>query len=127
MSYVGAPIWPTDPDLVANRVAMVAAEEGWCEAYTVASFRAWCLEGVELGSRAHLRHVPLGQAVDHVIAKADDARAHERLKAETDAARCHGNFGSPASSWMAKRYGGTTGSKRRLRGPLADMNCRFES
>lgn len=96
--YVRAPLWPTDPDLVANRVAMVAAEEGWCEAYTVASFRAWYLEGMDLGSRAHLEHVltPLGQDVDDVIAKADDARAHERLKAETDAARSYGIFGSPA-------------------------------
>ncbi|KAA3450592.1 hypothetical protein C7I87_11010 [Mesorhizobium sp. SARCC-RB16n] len=34
--------------------APIAAEEGWCEAYTVASFRAWYLEDMELGSRAHL-------------------------------------------------------------------------
>ncbi|MDX8457915.1 2-hydroxychromene-2-carboxylate isomerase [Mesorhizobium humile] len=96
--YVKAPIWPTDPDLLANRIAMVAAEEGWCEAYTIASFSAWYLEGMELGSRAHLGHVlaPLGQDVDDVIAKADGARAHERLKAETDAARSYGIFGSPA-------------------------------
>ncbi|RWE98831.1 MAG: 2-hydroxychromene-2-carboxylate isomerase [Mesorhizobium sp.] len=96
--YVRPPIWPTDPDLLANRVAMVAAEEGWCEAYTVASFRAWYLEGMELGSRSHLEHVlaPLGQDVDDVIAKADSDRAHERLKAETDAARGYGIFGSPA-------------------------------
>lgn len=96
--YVQAPVWPTDPDLLANRVAMVAAEEGWCEAYTVASFRAWYLEGMELGSRAHLEHVlaSLGQDVGRVIAKADAPAAHERLKAETDAARSHGIFGSPA-------------------------------
>ncbi|MET3595338.1 2-hydroxychromene-2-carboxylate isomerase [Mesorhizobium shonense] len=31
-----------------------------------------------------------------MIAKADGARAHERLKAETDAARSYGIFGSPA-------------------------------
>lgn len=96
--YVRAPNWPTDPDLLANRVAMVAAEEGWCEPYTLASFRAWYLEGMELGSRAHLEHVltPLGQDVDNVITKADGARAHERLKAETDTARRYGIFGSPA-------------------------------
>ncbi|TKB10093.1 MAG: 2-hydroxychromene-2-carboxylate isomerase [Mesorhizobium sp.] len=96
--YVRAPIWPTDPDLLANRVGMVAAGEGWCEAYTVASFRAWYLEGMELGSRVQLEHVlpPLRQGVDDVIAKADGPGAHERLKAETDAARSYGIFGSPA-------------------------------
>jgi len=35
---------------------------------------------------------PLGQCV----AKADGARAHERLKAETDGTRSYGIFGSPA-------------------------------
>ncbi|MEI9403470.1 2-hydroxychromene-2-carboxylate isomerase [Mesorhizobium argentiipisi] len=96
--YVGPPTWPTDPNLLANRTAMVAAEEGWCEAYTVASFRAWYLEGMALGDRGHLEHVlpPLGQDVDDVIAKADEPSAHERLEAETDAARNYGIFGAPA-------------------------------
>jgi 2-hydroxychromene-2-carboxylate isomerase len=96
--YMRAPIWPTDPELLANRVAMVAAEGGWCEDYTVASFKAWLLEGMALGDRAHLEHVlpPLGQDVDDLIAKASQPKARERLEAETDAARNYGIFGSPA-------------------------------
>jgi 2-hydroxychromene-2-carboxylate isomerase len=96
--FVKAPIWPTDPDLLANRVAMVAAEGGWCEAYTVASLRAWYLDGRALGDRAHLEHVlpQLGKDVDTVIAEANGPAAHARLKAETDAARSYGIFGSPA-------------------------------
>lgn len=96
--FFKAPIWPTDPDLLANRVAMVAAEGGWCEAYTVASFRAWYLDGLALGDRAHLEHVlpPLGKDVDAVIAEANAPAAHELLKSETDAARSYGIFGSPA-------------------------------
>lgn len=96
--FVRAPCWPTDPDLLANRVAMVAAEGGWCEAYTVASFKAWFLEGMALGDRAHLEHVlpALNQDVDKVVEMAGSAAALERLEAETDAARSHGIFGSPA-------------------------------
>ena len=96
--YVKAPIWPTDPDLLANRVAMVAAEGGWCEAYTIATFKAWVLEGLALGDRSNLDHVlpRLGKDVDAVIKEANAAAAHDRLKAETDAARSHGIFGSPA-------------------------------
>lgn len=77
---------------------MVAAEGGWCEAYTVASFKAWYLEGMPLGGRAHLEHVlpPLGQDVDGVIATANEQSAMDRLVAETDAAREYGIFGSPA-------------------------------
>jgi 2-hydroxychromene-2-carboxylate isomerase len=96
--YVRAPVWPTDPDLLANRVAMVALEGGWCEAYTKASFRAWFLDGLALGDRAHLESVlpPLGQDVDTVIERANAPDAHARLQAETDAARSFGIFGSPA-------------------------------
>jgi 2-hydroxychromene-2-carboxylate isomerase len=96
--YVRAPIWPTDPELLANRVAMVAAEGGWCEAYTVASFKAWLLEGMALGDRAHLENVlpSLGQDVDDAIAKANQPKARDRLESETDAARNYGIFGSPA-------------------------------
>jgi 2-hydroxychromene-2-carboxylate isomerase len=96
--FAGPPPWPTDPDLLANRVAMVAAEEGWCEAYTRASFEAWFMSGMPLGDKAHLDHVlpPLGKDVDDIVAKADMPVAHERLKAETDIARQHGIFGSPS-------------------------------
>ena len=96
--FVKPPIWPTDPDLLANRVAMVAAEGGWCEAYTVASFRSWYLEGMALGDRGQLNHVLrlLGKDADAVIAEANGPAAHERLKSETDAAREYGIFGSPA-------------------------------
>ncbi|MEW9837660.1 2-hydroxychromene-2-carboxylate isomerase [Mesorhizobium marinum] len=96
--FTGPPRWPTDPDLLANRVGMVAAEGGWCEDYTLASFRAWYLDGIELGSRQHLDAVlpPLGRDVDATIALADGPAAHERLVQETDAARDHGIFGAPA-------------------------------
>jgi 2-hydroxychromene-2-carboxylate isomerase len=96
--YVKAPIWPTDPDLLANRIAMVAAVGGWCEAYTVATLKAWVLDGLALGDRANLDHVlpRLGKDVDAVIAEASAPAAHDRLKAETDVARGYGIFGSPA-------------------------------
>lgn len=96
--FTAPPPWPTDMDLLANRVAMVAAEEGWCEAYTKASFEAWFLSGTPLGERAHLDHVlpALGKDVDEIVGKANAPAAHERLKAETDVARLHGIFGSPS-------------------------------
>jgi len=96
--FVTAPVWPTDPDLLANRVAIVAVRDGWCEDYTRASFRAWYLDGMALGSRECLAHVlgPLGKDVDATIAAADAPAIAEALKAETDAARSYGIFGSPA-------------------------------
>lgn len=98
LPFKAPPPWPTDPDLLANRVAIVAAAEGWCETYTIASFRAWFLESMPLGDRAHLDHVlpALGKEVDDVMAKANAPATQEQLKAETDLARQHGIFGSPS-------------------------------
>lgn len=96
--FTKPPPWPTDPDLLANRIAMVAAERGWCEAYTIASFKSWYLDGMALGDRHQVDHVlnELGQDPDAIIAEANSPAAHKRLVSETDAARAHGIFGSPA-------------------------------
>ena len=98
LPYVKPPIWPTEPDLLASRVAMVAASEGWVEAYSVESFRAWFLEGLPLGSVDSLALIlpRVGQDPVRVLALADRADALARLEAETEAARKLGAFGSPA-------------------------------
>lgn len=96
--FVAAPAWPTDPELLANRIAIVASRDGWCEDYTRASFRAWYLDAMALGSRECLAHVlrPLGRDVDATIAAADAPAIADALAAQTDAARSFGIFGSPA-------------------------------
>ncbi len=45
------PIWPTDPDQLANRVGIVAFSQGWGQEYTQTSFRAW-FDGQPLGAEA---------------------------------------------------------------------------
>jgi 2-hydroxychromene-2-carboxylate isomerase len=97
LPYVKPPIWPTEPDLLASRVAMVAASEGWVEAYSVESFRAWFLEGLPLGSVDSLALIlpRVGQDPVRVLALAERADALARLEAETEAARKLGAFGSP--------------------------------
>ena len=39
---------------LANRVAIVAAREGWCDAYLAATYRRWIEEGEEAGSEPNL-------------------------------------------------------------------------
>lgn len=91
------PIWPTDPDQLANRVGTVAMVEGWCEPYTLASFRAWVAGGEPLGEPAALRSLltALGRDADAVIERANSEEIRSRYDAETDAARRLGAFGSP--------------------------------
>jgi 2-hydroxychromene-2-carboxylate isomerase len=96
--FVQKPIWTTDPDLLANRVGIVAAQGGWCEAYTVASFKAWYLDGMGLGERACFEKVllTLGKDVDAVIAEAQTPAIGKIFAQETELALSHGVFGSPS-------------------------------
>ena len=97
LPFVKPPIWPTEPDLLASRVAMVAATEGWVAPYTVESFRAWYLEGLPLGTVDSLTAIlpRIGQDPGRVLRLADQPEASARLDAETEAARQLGAFGSP--------------------------------
>ncbi|MES2913889.1 MAG: DsbA family protein [Pseudomonadota bacterium] len=97
LPFVKAPIWPTEPDLLASHVGMVAAKEGWVEPYTVESFRAWYLDGLPLGTEASLEIIlpRVGHDPARVLALAAAPEAAARLEAETEAARRLGAFGSP--------------------------------
>jgi 2-hydroxychromene-2-carboxylate isomerase len=97
LPFVKPPVWPTEPDLLASRVAMVAAEEGWVEPYSVESFRAWYLDGLPLGTETSLAVIlpRINQDPDRVLALAARPAASARLEAETEAARKLGAFGSP--------------------------------
>lgn len=97
LPFVKPPVWPTEPNLLASRIAMVAAEEGWVEPYSVESFRAWFLEGLPLGTAESLATIlpRVGQDLRRVLEAADRPEAAARLEAETEAARRLGAFGSP--------------------------------
>ncbi len=98
LPFVKPPIWTTDPDLLANRVGIVAGEEGWCESYTIASFKAWYIDGLPLGTRESLAHIlgPLGKDVGKTMARAENSAIIEKYNAETEVARTFGIFGSPS-------------------------------
>jgi 2-hydroxychromene-2-carboxylate isomerase len=98
LSFVPPPVWPTDPDLLHNRVGTLAAMRGWGEAFTLSSFRTWIVDAKPLGDRTTLEHVlqPLGKDTEAVIAEAMGDDVTRQLQAETDVARSHGVFGSPS-------------------------------
>ena len=97
VAFESIPPYPVDAAGLANRVATVAAVEGWCPEFAKASYRGWFLEkgdpgDVENVSRALLR---IGRDAGAIIARANSPEIHARLAAETDAARSLGIFGSP--------------------------------
>jgi 2-hydroxychromene-2-carboxylate isomerase len=98
VAFTRPPPWPTDPDQLANKVGIVAMLEGWCPAYTKASFSSWYLDGRHLGDRDVITGIiaELGQDPGRILAAAQSEEVCRRYDQETDAARRAGAFGSPS-------------------------------
>lgn len=89
--------YPVDADERANRIATLAAIEGWCPAFTRAAYAAWFIDDHDPGDAATLSQVlrRIGRDPEETIERADRAAVRARYAAETDAARALGIFGSP--------------------------------
>jgi 2-hydroxychromene-2-carboxylate isomerase len=95
--FATIPPYPNDADELANRVATLAATDGWCPSFARAAYATWFLEGKDPGVTENLRPLleRLGRDPDDTIARANDTDIRERYRAETEAARSLGIFGSP--------------------------------
>jgi 2-hydroxychromene-2-carboxylate isomerase len=95
--FASAPSYPVDPDQQALRVALVAADEGWCPEFLKESYRAWFLENKAPGVGSNTLDViaAVGRKPDTVMARADAPDIHEAVLRETQIARELGIFGSP--------------------------------
>src|SRR5919202_3573831 len=91
------PTYPVDPESLANRFGVVSTAEGWCPAYTRATYRAWFLEDKPPGEPENLISTlrDLDKDPDAVIERANSREIRGRYDAETDLARSMGIFGSP--------------------------------
>jgi 2-hydroxychromene-2-carboxylate isomerase len=69
LPFKGEAVYPADKNLLANFVGTVAAMEGWCPAYTKASYRGCFLENHVLGEPESVRHVlsSVGQDPDRFL------------------------------------------------------------
>lgn len=95
--FTTRPPYPIDAQEIANRVATLAAAEGWCPAFTRAAYARWFLHGEDPGTPEALRRIlaALGRDANAVLAAADGDAIRARYAAETDRARALGIFGSP--------------------------------
>ncbi|WFU46321.1 2-hydroxychromene-2-carboxylate isomerase [Sinorhizobium terangae] len=82
----------------ANRVAVLAAGEGWCPAYAMAAYRRWFVDRDPAGSEpsltASIREA--GQDPARVLKQANSGAVVEALDAATREAKEIGIFGSPS-------------------------------
>jgi len=97
LRWTGQPPYPIDPDLLANRIAALAAGEGWVAEFTKAAYDKWFHEGIRVGNAAELGDIlrSVGQDPENVIPRAGGFEGGEALDAATAEARRMGIFGAP--------------------------------
>jgi 2-hydroxychromene-2-carboxylate isomerase len=95
--FVSIPNYPNDADELANRVATIAALEGWCSKFAQAAYAAWFIENRDPGATASLGGILQKFDLDPaaVIARANSEEIRDKYAAETEVARSLGIFGSP--------------------------------
>lgn len=99
----GFPVkWPIEYPLenfdLANRIAIVAEQEGWCPEYVGTTYRLWFQEGLPAGDAQNLSRclAEVGHSFDRVLELADSQSAEKTYRAATTKARSLGIFGSPS-------------------------------
>jgi len=82
---------------LANLVAVVGREEGWCADYLAATYKKLFQQGQQVGSDPNLGESlrEIGQDPARVIARANSADIAEAFDTATDEARALGVFGAP--------------------------------
>jgi 2-hydroxychromene-2-carboxylate isomerase len=82
----------------ANRVAIIAAAEGWCPTYTKESYRRWFEAREPAGSEPNLSASigAAGQDAERVLRLADSDKGKADLAQATKQAKALGIFGSPS-------------------------------
>ena len=95
--YRAHPPYPLKNFDLANRIAVLGTQEGWCADYVCAAYRHWFQEHDEAGSEsnnaASLREA--GQDPRRVLDLAQNESTGRLYEAATDEARTLGIFGAP--------------------------------
>ncbi len=104
----GVPPYPIDADELANRVATLAAIEGWCEAFTRAAYDLWFGRLADPGTPEALHAIvaSLGHDAGRCLARAADSDVRDAYAARTARARELGIFGSPTFACGAEIFWG---------------------
>jgi 2-hydroxychromene-2-carboxylate isomerase len=97
LEWNGVPPYPVDRSGLANRLGVMAGQEGWAPAFTRAAYRAWFVEHKDFGQPEVAASLlsALGRDARALIARADSDAGKSAFDAETDVARSLGIFGAP--------------------------------
>ncbi len=83
---------------LANRVAVLAMNEGWCEDYVQETYRLWFTDGHEAGCDVNLSQTlsKIGQNKLRVLELASSPDLEAAYQNQTESAKQAGIFGSPS-------------------------------
>lgn len=83
---------------LANRIAVVAQQEGWCENYVRATYQNWVQNGMPAGEEANIVETfrQVEQPVERVLQLANSEVTEAAYQLATSEARLLGVFGSPS-------------------------------
>ncbi len=83
---------------LANRIAIVGMEEGWCAKYTRATYRRWFISSQEAGLEPNISESlkEIGQETNRIIKLANSEEIKNKYSKQTDIAVSKGIFGSPS-------------------------------
>src|SRR5436305_11998671 len=120
--FAGRAPYPADPDLLALRVGVIAAQEGWCGDYSRVTVYDWFIGRRAPGVGNHIERVltSLDKPAASIIARAKSADDDLLLQQATDAARKLGIFGAPTFAIGQETFWGDDRLSRNSQPKLLD-------
>jgi 2-hydroxychromene-2-carboxylate isomerase len=125
LPWAGPPGYPLADSALPNRIAILAAQEGWCSDYVRAAYERWFLhrENADEIQNVRLSLQSIGQDVERVRRLAESDEVQAALSHATDTARALGIFGAPTFATHGEIFWGDDrlddAVKWHLRGTLA--------
>ena len=90
--------YPLNEFDLANRIAVIGMQEGWCSEYVIATYRRWFVAGLEPGSEPNVSESlrEIDQDPERVLELAADDNIHKAYLSQTEQAQSKRIFGSPS-------------------------------
>lgn len=114
--------------LMAARLALVGADEGWIAPFTRAVFVAQFADGADISDRDRLGAILMSLGVDsqRIFSRIEQADLKERLKRQTAEAQARGIYGAPSFLVGEELFWGDDRLEQALQWPSANAGSFIE-
>jgi 2-hydroxychromene-2-carboxylate isomerase len=91
------PAYPSDPETLNFKAALIAYEEGWAKEYALTAFEWWFIKGKPPGMDGNLAAMlnEMGRDAGAILSRIEAPEMDKKMVASADEARALGLFGSP--------------------------------